>query len=182
MNSIRTRAALGALLTAMMLPPTAQATMPVQHDCALRDPVADAPTTRRVSPARAAGTPAHTLRDYSIQAASLLNAHARVRLGSARELVGDRNLQGMLESAVGDIETLTQVIGTDTLAAMRNAENARRPPQEFQARVIVVFDDDSSADFIATTGYPIAKYIIGSARGADGTRLADERCSTTVMP
>ena len=184
MTPTRTCAALGALLATMMLLPVAQATMRVQHDCALRDPLAGAPTTPRAtaSPTPAAGTRMRAPRDYSLQVASLRTGNPRVHAGNARELVGDRNLQAMLESAVGDIGTLTQVIGADTLVAMRDAERERRAPAEFQARITVVFEDDSRAGFITTVGHPVAKYVLGSARAADGTQIADKRCSTAAEP
>ena len=177
--------ALAAIVTAIDLPLPVQAAMPVDHDCAIRDPVTDMqPTARRASAtsARSDRMQTRTSRAYTLQASSLQTGHPRVRTGTARELAGDRNLQGMLESAVGDIETLTQVIGAETLVAMRDAEKGRRTPAEFQARITVVFDDHSEADFIVAVGHPAAMYVIGSARGADGVRLADDRCTAPAAP
>lgn len=176
-------AAVAAIATAIGLPLPVHAAMPVAHDCAIRDPVPDMqPTARRASAtsARSDRMRTRTSRAYTLQASSLQTGHPRVRTGTARVLAGDRNLQGMLESAVGDIEVLTQVIGAQTLIAMRDAENARRAPAEFQARITVVFDDHSEAEFIVAVGHPVAMYVIGSARGADGARLEDDRCIATA--
>lgn len=178
-----TCAALAAIVATIGLPLSVQAAMPVDHDCAIRDPVPDMqPAARRASAtsARLDRTQTRTSRVYRLQASSLQNGDERLRTGTAQELVGDRNLQAMLESAVGDIGTMTPLIGTETLLAMRDAENARRTPAEFQARITVVFDDHSEADFIVAVGHTVAVYVIGSARGADGVQLTDDRCIATA--
>lgn len=175
--------ALSAIVITIGLPVSAHAAMPVDHDCAIRDTVPDMNSSARrasASSARSEQLETRTPRAYTLQASSLQTGHERVRTGTAKELVGNWNLQGMLESAVGEIETMNQLIGTETLLAMRNAENARRARAEFQARITVVFDDDSEADFVVAVGHPVATYVIGSARTADGVPLADDRCSATA--
>ena len=182
---MRLTLAFAAIVALISLTLPVQAAMPVDHDCALREPAADQqPTARRPAgtSARPPRTQTRTPRAYTLQASSLQSDHERVRTGTAHELVGDRNLQAMLESAVGDIETVTPLIGTETLLAMRNAESAHRAPAEFQARITVVFDDHSEADFMVAVGHPVAMYVIGSARAADGVRLADAPCSATAAP
>lgn len=185
MKPILACAALAAIVATIGLPLPVYAAMPVVHDCALRDAFADMqPTARRTdaTSARPERNQRHAPRAYTLQASSLQSDYERIRTGTAHALVGDRNRQAMLESAVGDIETMTEVIGTETLVAMRNAENARRTPAESQARMTVVFDDHSEADFMVAVGHTVAMYVIGSARGADGVRLADDRCSATAAP
>lgn len=181
MKLTRACATLAAIVTAIGLPLSVEAAMPAEHDCTLRDPQ----TTARhaaASSARSDRVQTRAARTYTLRVSSLQTDNERVRTGTAHALVGDRNLQAMLESAVGDIETLMRVIDAETLVAMRDAENARRTPAEFQARITVVFDDDSEADFIATVGDTTAGYVIGSARTSDGARLEDERCSAAAVP
>ncbi|TDK33914.1 hypothetical protein [Luteimonas terrae] len=151
--------------------------MPVQHACTLHAPYVDSSSTRRdvalQGDARERQRAMHT---YTLQAASLRTPHPHLRTARAQMLVGDRNLEGMLSSAVGDLETLIDVIGMDALVAMRQAEDARGPAWKRQARLVLVFDDASRADFIASLGHPNARYVIGSARDPQGDVLPDSRC------
>lgn len=141
MKHALTCAALDAIATAIFLPFSVQAAMPAAHDCALGDPASDLQSTAHRASAtsdRRDRMQTRAPRACTLHAASLESADPRVHTGSAHALVGDRNLQAMLESAVGDSEPMTRLIGSGTLVAIRDAENARRAPGKFQARITVV--------------------------------------------
>jgi len=174
--STRNAAAL-ACFALMLVSPHVSGRMPIQHACTLRAPSVEPSSARRdVALQGDARERQRAMRTYTLQAASLRTNHPHLRTTRAQTLVGDRNLEGMLGSALGDIETLIEVIGMDALVAMRQAEDARGPAWKRQARLVLMFDDASRAEFVASLGHPNARYVIGSARGQTGDVLRDRRC------
>lgn len=155
----------------------------IQHDCILRDLLSETRgTTQRASTyseqdARRRSGPLHL---YSMQAASLDTTHPHLRSGNAKGIVQDNNLRGMFESAIGEHEPLMRVIRADWLITGPHGSSPEASTH-FRARITVTFEDRSEADFLVTPDYPIATYIVGSARTADGVRLADDRCSGTAV-
>lgn len=175
-------AGLIAILATLGLARVVQAAA-MEHDCTLRDPPSETrDPARRASRNNERNAQPRTtppLR-YSMHVASLDTAHAHLRSGNANGIIHDDNLRGMFESAVGDHEPLMGVIRTDWLITGPHGSSPEASAH-FRARITVTFEDRSEVDFLVTPDYPIARYIVGSARTADGVRLADDRCSGTAV-
>ncbi len=167
-----------ACLAALLASTDASAHMPIAHACTLQTPETSLPRARPWSghEATRSARPPRTMRTYAMQAASLRTGQAHLRAATAQALVRDRNLEGMLGSAIGDIQTMQDVMGMEALVAMRQAHGARGSASGRQARFDVIFEEGSRADFIVSLDYPVARYVVGSARDPQGERLTDARC------
>lgn len=113
-----------------------------------------------------------TLRPVYNVPVSNLNVLPHVKVQTAHDLVRDKNMQGMLESAIGDIEAMTRIIDPGVLDGFVDmgqlAASYLGLKQQTAMLVRVVFEDGSYADFKATIDHTTAEYLVDTPRTASG--------------
>lgn len=113
-----------------------------------------------------------TLRPTINVPVAALGVNHNIRTKTAYDLVRDRNMQAMLESATGDIHVLTQVTNADFMTAFADLKSlaASLLGLKDQASLVlrVVFSDGSYAHFRVSIDHPNGEYLAESARTAAG--------------